>query len=354
MNIRHSFIILLVALTAFASCGDKKKKSYDEIAMSGLTTRTENLKTNIKAYAQKGTIVGQMYGTMSGIGWLCNTDSVKSDMKEICGKQPAASGYELAGIESGKPQNADGIPFKAIREDVLKTFRKGGLVVANWTMPPYNDNADLLKEYAKQLAKYLDTLQDGYGIKAPVVLNLLPLDGKAWYNKLSADDYIDLYKKVQDLLDDEDITNVVYGYSETYQPGRKLMERYPDHDIDVINVTYYQAKNTIDLPHYQKCVKELIAQALPFAQEHNNALGLTTGVESIGDSSLFAEIILPELKQHPIAFLMFGRNHGEPADSHYFTPYPGVVNSKIHGFLQMANDKTCVFMDKLNGLYLKH
>lgn len=48
---------MFAALLAFSSCGEKKKKSYDEIAMSGLTTRTENLKTNIKAYANKGTLI---------------------------------------------------------------------------------------------------------------------------------------------------------------------------------------------------------------------------------------------------------------------------------------------------------
>ena len=68
MRIRY-FILIFAALVAFASCGEKKKKSYDEIAMSGLTTRTENLKTNLKAFANKGTLIGQMYGTLSGMGW---------------------------------------------------------------------------------------------------------------------------------------------------------------------------------------------------------------------------------------------------------------------------------------------
>ncbi len=81
-----------------------------------------------------------------------------------------------------------------------------------------------------------------------VVLNLLPIDGKAWYCQLSKDDYINLYQKIQDLLEDDDVTNVVYGYSETYQPGKKLMERYPDHKIDVINSTYLQTRNAIHLP----------------------------------------------------------------------------------------------------------
>lgn len=224
----------------------------------------------------------------------------------------------------------------------------------NWTMPHYNGNADLLEEYTKQVAKYLDTLQDGYGIKAPVVLNLLPIDGKAWYCQLSKDEYIELYKKLQDLLEDNDVTNVVYGYSETYKPGKKLMERYPDQQIDVINVTYLQTRNAIRLPLYQQSMKEIITQALPFAQEHNNAFGMTTGIESIGDSSIFSEVLLPELKQHHIAYLMFGRNQGEPINEHYYTPYPGVANSKTHGFMELVNDDVSVFLEKLNGLYLEH
>ena len=354
MRIRY-FLLILAALMAFSSCGEKKKKSYDKIAMSGLTTRTENLKTNIKSYAGKGTLIGQMYGTLSGIGWnRWECDSDRCDMKALCGYRPAANGYELSGIESGKQQNADGVPFKTIREDVLTHFRKGGLLIMNWTMPNYNGNEDLLEEYAKQVAKYLDTLQDGYGIKAPVILHLLPLDGKAWYCQLGKEDYIDLYKKLQSLLEDDEVTNVVYGYSETYQPGRQLMDRYPDHHIDVINVTYYQYKSAIDLPLFKKNIQTIIAQTLPFAQEHNNAFGLTTGIESIGDSSVFSDILLPELKQHHIAYLMMGRNQGEPILEHYFTPYPGVGNAKVHGFMKLVNDDITVFLEKLNGLYLEH
>ena len=354
MRIRY-FILIFAALMAFASCGEKKKKSYDKIAMSGLTTRTENLKTNIKSYAGKGTLIGQMYGTLSGIGWnRWECDSNRCDMKALCGYRPAANGYELSGIESGKQQNADGVPFKTIREDVLTHFRKGGLLIMNWTMPNYNGNEDLLEEYAKQVAKYLDTLQDGYGIKAPVILHLLPLDGKAWYCQLGKEDYIDLYKKLQSLLEDDEVTNVVYGYSETYQPGRQLMDRYPDHHIDVINVTYYQYKSAIDLPLFKKNIQTIIAQTLPFAQEHNNAFGLTTGIESIGDSSVFSDILLPELKLHHIAYLMMGRNQGEPILEHYFTPYPGVGNAKVHGFMKLVNDDITVFLEKLNGLYLEH
>lgn len=356
MKIKHIILLGLASLalaTGFTSCGDKKKKSYDELATSGLTTRTENLKTNLKTFARRGTLVGQIYGTLEGIGWQSWTsDSSKCDMQSVCGYHPAVNGYELAGIESGKQQNADGIPFNAIREDVLKNFRKGALLTMNWTMPGYSNEA-VLEEYAKQVGKYLDTLQDAYGIKAPIVLNLLPIDGKAWYCKLGNEEYIQLYKKLQELLKDNDVTNVLYAYSETYQPGGNLMERYPDNDIDVINVTYLQTKDNTDIPAYAQSIKTIISKALPFAQDHNNAFGLTTGIEAIGDSSIFSQILIPELNQHPIAYLMFGGNHGEPVNGHYFVPYPGVENKKTHGFMQLVNNETSIFLEKLNGLYLK-
>ena len=145
MKINHFlalfFIFAITVATCCTSCGDKKKKSYDEVTMSGLTQKTENLQTNIKAFANKGTLIGQMYGTLSGIGWnRWECDSDRCDMESICGYHPAANGYELAGIESGKKQNIDGVPFKAIREDVLKNFRRGGLLIMNWTAPNYNGN----------------------------------------------------------------------------------------------------------------------------------------------------------------------------------------------------------------------
>ena len=52
MRIKY-IILMFAALLAFSSCGEKKKKSYDEIAMNGLTTRTENLKANIKRMPTK-------------------------------------------------------------------------------------------------------------------------------------------------------------------------------------------------------------------------------------------------------------------------------------------------------------
>ena len=49
------------------------KSSYDEIGSSGLTTRTENLIANMHTIAEKGVLIGQMYGTLEGVGWKNDT-----------------------------------------------------------------------------------------------------------------------------------------------------------------------------------------------------------------------------------------------------------------------------------------
>lgn len=344
-------LLALAMLFVMASCGGKKKKSYDEVAMSGLTTRTGNLCANLKAYADKGTIVGQVYGTLQGVGWQCDSD--RSDIHSVCGDRPAAVAYELAGVESGKKANADNMPFDAIRRDVLANFRRGALVTMHWTVPDFKGNDDVLKQYVSRVADYLGSLQDDYGIKAPVVLFICPLTGKAWYDRLSADDYTKLYCKVQTMIDDADVSNAIYGYSETY-PSSTFLSRYPDSNVDVINAVCLSANGNDSGVDYGKTLEAMVTKALPFAQEHNNALGITVGEEGVPHATVFSQAILPVLRNHRISYMMFGANRGDTTDGHYFIPFPGNGNEAIQDFMQLYNDASTVFMRSLNGLYLKH
>lgn len=346
------YILFAFVVLALAACGGKKeKKSYDEMAMSGLTTRTENLKVNIKTYADKGVMVGQIHATMEGVGWQCDSD--RSDLRAISNERPAVIGYDISGVENGASQNVNGLSFNLMRDDILANFKRGALLILNWRGTNYQDNDDALEQQAKALAKYLGTLQDGYGIKAPVVLNLYPIDGTSWYCQLGKEDYISLYQKMQDLLDDEDVTNVVYGYSEAYS-AEGFLDRFPDSNIDVIDAVVLQTKEQADSAAFAQQLNAAIGKALPFAQEHNCALGLTAGIESVPFANTFTATILPALKDRRISYLMFGSNHGDFKDGHFYTPYPGAHNEMIQDFMALVNDKRSIFMKTLNGLYLKH
>lgn len=349
MRIKTIFLTLAV-VTLLCGCGSKGKKSYDEVGLDGLTERTENLRDNLRTFVNKGVIVGQMYGTIEGIGW--KNDSARSDIYEITHDYPAVVGYRLDGIERGADANIDGLRFDDIRKNVIDYFHHNGLILMSWSAPEQTDDDKEIELWAQELARFFNSLQNGYGIKAPVVLFINPLKKGAWYDSLSKDDYTDLFDDIVDALKDKKVSNVLFGYSEEWN-GEGLRGYYPD-DISVINLSLLQNKDNLDISKYDAS----LAKALPLleaaAQDKGAAPGLTTGMESLPDSTFFTHHLLPQLQKNRLSYVMFGANQGDFKDGHYNVPFPGIDNSRIHDFNAMYNDKYTIFLSKLNGLYLKH
>lgn len=343
--------ILLTAVLLLCSCGGGKgKKSYDKVGLDGLTERTENLRDNLRTYVSKGVMVGQMYGTIEGIGW--KNDSARSDIYEITNDRPAVTGYRLDGIESGAEVNTDSLRFSDIRKNVIDYFHRNGLILMSWAMPEETDDDKQIDLWTQELAKYFDSLQDQYGIKAPVVLFINPLRDNAWYGNLSKDDYEDLFEKVTDALKDKDVTNVIYGYSEEWN-GKQLRGYYPD-GISIINLTYLQSAANANGSEYTATLDRLLPQLTSAASDNNAVVGLTTGIEGLPDSTFFSSRLLPCLHKNHLSYVMFGPNHGDFNAGHYYVPYPGISNDRIHDFTSFYNDPQTVFLSDLNGLYLKH
>lgn len=359
---KTKYVLISMALVfLLASCGGKKeKKSYDEIGSSGLTTRTENLQTNIRSYMNNGIIVGQQYGTLEGVGW--QGEANRSDIKGICDERPACIGYELAGIERGLKMNTDSLSFETIRKDMLDNYKHGALLLATWTIPNFKDDADLLEKYTEKMATYLASIQDGYGIKAPMVLFLYPLGTGQWYDKLSVKDYRTLYSKTTQLLRDADVTNVIFGYSYAgVTDGQTFAGRITD-EVDMVNLTLLYAANNQAANNqvgytkdgYATNLKTMTKILMQSAQERNMAAGLTTGIEGLSDSTYFSRTLLPVLHQSRLSYVMFGANRDEPKEGHHYVPYPGGGNIWINDFMQLYNDQEMIFLKRLNGLYLAH
>ncbi len=349
MKIKSIFCLLVVAFF-MVSCRHHERKSYDEMGSNGLTTRTENLQTNLRTFMNKGVMIGQIYDSLKGIGW--KDKSHHSNMFSICDDYAAVGGYELMGVEKGCKVNRDGERFDVIRKDILRLFKRGGLIILFWTAPDFNENEDMLDEYVKQLAKYLDSLQDGYGIKAPVVLCLYPLDGKSWYTQLSAGDYKSLCDKTIDKLKKAEVTNAIYGFSFSQMISREKINQYISDDIDVIN--YSLISKTKNVESYRKNFHEMLQVLTSVAQERYMVPGLTTGIEGIPDSVYFTGTILSAIQKYHLSYIMFGANYGDSKEGHYCVPYPGMNNAVISDFVKMYNDDKTIFLKHLNGLYLKY
>lgn len=375
---RKTTVFYLLFLTVLClSCRDKRK-TYDEIGSSGLTTRTENLQANIRTLVNKGVLIGQQYGTLEGVGW--RGDSLgRSDMRSICHDGPACSGYELCGVERGLKMNTDSIAFEAIREDALRLFKHGGLILMSWTMPDYRSDNKVFEVWMSHLADYLASLQDDYGIKAPVLLFPCPQDGKSWYTKLSPEAYKALFEKITDRLRSLGATNVLYGSSWTSLSDRSRVELSLPEEIDVLHLSLLQIDGRDTT--YQSCLNRELAVLMEVAQLHNLAPGLTTGIEGLSFASdpflftnephsvinephsvtneglpvsnYFSDILLPVLRNYRLSYVLLGANRGEARSKHFHVPYPGCDERLIDDFIKFYNDDSTIFLKDLNGLYLR-
>ncbi len=351
---------LLLLILLVSSC-TKSKKDYDEYGSDGMTTRTEHLAANLRTFVNKGTIIGQQYATVEGIGW--QGDSARSDINEVSGLDPAATSYELKGIERDKKVNSDGISFSLIRKDALQMFRHGGLVTMTWQAP--EGSVETIKEEAKKVAAFIANLRDDYLIHAPVIFYPLPTGLGNWYDRLPADQYQELYKAVMEVMKDEEVPNIVAGYAEAFTDGSptmkaaltggKLFDRCPDEaDIQpvIVNAIYVQSSAKADTATYAATLPRLVQAVAHSVQSRNLVPSLTTGIEGIIAKNLYTKTILPVIKNNRLSYVLFSSNRGDFKNRHFAVPYPGIDNAIINDFVTFSNDRSTIFRNELNGVYL--
>lgn len=336
------------------SCG---KKSYDEIGPTGKTVRTENVQANLLPYEERGAMLGQMYATAEGIGW--EGDSCRSDLNEVTGDHPAVIGYELAGIERGRAQNADGIDTALIRRTAIEFMHRQGLAVMLWTAPcpgasPLEDGSPAnakLKAWTLRIAAFLASLHDGYGIKLPTLVYLYPAGTGQWYDRLSADDYRRLYAMTAEWLhDDGKTTNAIFGFSNTTVQGtaEDFVNRCPTEGVDCIQLMYLAAAD----PSYGARLLHMARELSAYCSSAMKPLGIYTGLKTMGgDSEFWSKWLLPVVEQCRMSYLMLGRNHGDFGQGCFYGPYPG--NASTADFLKLYNSRRTIMARALNGLWLR-
>jgi len=342
---------MLSAALLFGCGGNSQRKSYDTVGESGLTTRTENLQANLFTYQDKGVMIGQVCGTVTAVGE--KGDSVQGDIYKMVDDKPACIGFELRGVESGETANIRSVAFSDIRKSVLAHFKKQGLVALSWAMPDYGNDENKLAGYTDRVASFVSSLQDDYGIKVPVALVLCPLGQGEWYDRLSAEDYKDMYKRAVELLRGDTLTNAIFAYSNGAGPTsvEEFMLRCPDDCVDVVQLDFTSDKPMVD---YGSSLMQKASSLSQYCNEHMKAFGVCGGVKGLnGDEEGFlSKAILPVLQSVRMSYFMFGPNFGDPDEHNYFLPFAG--HDGVNDFANIYNDKHTVFLRGLNGLLVDH
>lgn len=324
------------------------KKSYDEIGDSGLTMRTENLRDNLPAIASQGVMFGQIGSTLYGAGW--EGDSLRSDIKSVCGDHVSCTGYEIADARSGTDMS--GTSLDAIRRDILSTVKRGCMTIIRWYVPHYSEEKEL-EAITASMAQYLESLQDDYGKRAPIVLLIMPRVPDQWYQALSAKAYQQQYTHIANKLRERGTCNIVAGYSCELSVSDNAWRSYmPKHDIAVIDVTVPDISEGENRPEIWQTLTRKVRSLVTVAKQQGCAAGITMGDYGEKDSVYWSQKVLPLIADNGLAYALFRENRGSGPSIRAACPYPG--SSDTDDFMRLYNDKRTLFAHDLNGLYLSN
>ena len=226
--------------------------------------------------------------------------------------------------------------------------RRGGLVLLKWLLPEPAGEDDL-EEMAASMAQFLNSLEDGYGKKSPVVLFPMPLDEEEWYATLSVEESKRLYSKMAEMIREE-AKNVVLGFSISSSMIEKAPLLLPE-ECSLLEMTVPQATEGNLGEQRWKALTGKLQKLSSIAKEKNLALGITLGDYCDKDSAYWSKGVLPLITSSPLAYALFRENSGIGGAVLAACPYPG--SPDIADFMTLYNDKRTLFSHDLNGLYLK-
>lgn len=377
-----------------AACGNNEKKADDPLADSGRTQRTENLLENLKAIGDSTVyLFGHHDDTVYGIGWEADysndsTIHLRSDVKSVCNDYPALLSFDLGHIELGDSLNLDGVPFQRIRQEILAHYDRGGMITLSWHVNnPLSGStswvADSLKStetktvaavleggekhdvflsWLDRVADFLNSLETPYGVKVPVLFRPWHEHTGSWFwwgqEHCTPEQYKALWQLTTSRLKDKGVVNALYAYSPGTEPDgneAKYMERYPGDDvIDLIGLDCYcwapEADST-QIASYATTLDKNLSMVCAIAKKHQKAVALTeTGYECLKKKDWWTATLAPILERHPISYVLVWRN-AHNRENHFFAPYPGQQSAS--DFIRFYNDKRTLFLQDLNGLYLK-
>lgn len=376
MKRRQLAVWLLAAPLALAGCragagpqaGAPRRFSHSvAIVDKKATYQTKALFYNLLHPNGPGILVGQQDATQYGVGW--HDEPSRSDIKSVCGSNPAVYGWDMAEVVNAARQGRAVATDTTLRHHcqlVLDAYQRGGLNTFCWHMDNFVTGknfydttavvAAILPGGARHAAylRALDVAADYFrGLKAPdgttVPVIFRPFHEHTgswfWWGKrhCTRAEFVQLWRfTVKYLRDEKQVHNLLFAYSPDRVPNMaEYFERYPgDAYVDVLGFDDYGDFNAVAAPN--KGVATLAA-IVGEAHKRRKTPALTeAGLEKLTVPNWFDENLLGQIKADPqarqIAYLMVWRN---AHNGHFYAPYPG--HASVPGFLRFYQDPLTVF-----------
>lgn len=366
------YLLILLIMALITSCKPMYNSVYTkpDLVDKNPTRALKEFHKKLFYIAKHGFAVGHQDATFYGIGWREEDfpNTIKSDLHDIVNDYPAAYGFDISGIEIGKPNNIDDVPFESIKNTIIDAYSKGGIITISWhadnpatgihswdNTPAVIDiigNGQYFNKFdlwLDNIANFLKTLKYK-GKQIPIAFRPYHEMNGHWFwwgsPNCSSTEYIQLWRKtVYALRDKHKLNNILYVYSPNkLNPDDDYMEWYPgDNFVDILGIDIYDLKDSDD---YIASLKNDLKIVKDIATSKNKLYAFTeTGLETVSTPNWFTEILYPNIENSGIAWILFWRNHTK---LHHYLPYKSHSNAK--DFETFKNLPKTLFLKDVNEL----
>ena len=114
-----------------AACADKPACAYKSLCDSQADAAATGLFEALDRCASRGVMLGHQDDLSYGVGWVDAGDG-RSDVRDVTGDYPSLFGWDLGHLELDSLRNLDGVPFDAMRRNMLSVDRMGGVNALSW------------------------------------------------------------------------------------------------------------------------------------------------------------------------------------------------------------------------------
>lgn len=348
MNIQPIFRWLAFVLLLATYSG----QSYGQQADKKATTQTKSLYNNLHSLWGKSTLFGHQDDLAYGIGWKYEKD--RSDIKELTGEYPALFGWDISGVEKGKPNNIDGVPFSKMKAFISQAYDMGAVNTISWHLDnpingktawdttsttvrailPAGAKHELYKTWLDQVALFIADLKGKDGKAIPILFRPYHELTGSWFwwgkKECSPADYIALYRFTENYLKNvKGIHSLIYVYNVSdFKSKADYLERYPgDNYVDILSFDAYQYGPVSNGAAFTKDIQSKLGMQQEIAEEHGKIMAIAElGYIEIPDPTWWTKVLWEGMKNYKVSYIMPWRNVGyRPAekDNHYFAPYKG-------------------------------